>query len=137
MVETMTHTAHVQIQKEVNIHVSQEMFDHTKSDATASTATLTNAAAAGIAQAESSSMSALAGPSQHDIEVKEAARIEQQRQAFFEKQIAAMKKADLKVRRQRATHADAAVTARVSPSVFVVVLSGRISASGACLRACV
>jgi len=102
-----------EIQKEVNIHVSQEMFDHTKSDATASTATLTNAAAAGIAQAESSSMSALAGPSQHDIEVKEAARIEQQRQAFFEKQIAAMKKADLKVRRQRATHADAAVTARV------------------------
>jgi hypothetical protein len=102
-----------EIQKEVNLHVSQEMFDHTKSDATASTATLTNAAAAGIAQAESSSMSALAGPSQHDIEVKEAARIEQQRQAFFEKQIAAMKKADLKVRRQRAMHADAAVTARV------------------------
>jgi hypothetical protein len=93
-----------EIQKQVSLHVAAESFDHTTSDTTASTATLSNPAAEGIAYAERTVVNTV--PSLHEIEVREAAKVEEQRQAFFEKQVAALKKADLKVRQTRLSHVD-------------------------------
>jgi hypothetical protein len=93
-----------EIQKQVSLHVAAESFDHTTSDTTASTATLSNPAAEGIAYAERTVVNT--EPSLHEIEVKEAAKVEEQRQAFFEKQVAALKKADLEVRQTRLSHVD-------------------------------
>lgn len=99
-----------EIQKQVSLHVAAESFDHTSSDTTASTATLSNPAAEGIAYAERTVVNS--EPSHHEIEVREAAKVEEQRQAFFEQQVAALKKADLKVRQTRLSHVDVNV---VSP----------------------
>lgn len=104
------------IQKEVSQHVAAESFDHTTSDTTASTATLSNPAAEGIAYAERTVVNT--EPSHHEIEVREAAKVEEQRQAFFEKQVAALKKADLKARQTRLSH----VQVNVVPSKELVHL---------------
>jgi len=91
-----------QVQKDMAVHVTQEMYDHRKADSTVSTSFLTNAAAAGIAAEEEDEAAKPKGVSNHELQVRAARNLEMQRQAYFQNTVAALKKADLKSRKERA-----------------------------------
>lgn len=63
-----------------------------------------NAVEAGIREAEQNEHAAPQGPSHHELAVKAAAKIEQERQDVFEKEVKALKNADIKMRKERSGH---------------------------------
>jgi len=99
-----------EVQRDIESHGTMEMYNAPPGKARSSMAqqTTDNAVEAGIQEAERTQEAAPSGPSHHELAVKAAAKIEEERQSYFEKQVQALKQADLNERKERSAVQDKA-----------------------------